>query len=249
MCATSEAQTIYPSKDGTLVDGGSYGIFDGSADHADWYFNESSYEGSITLTQDVEYRVVWEYDVSGVTLEPPVSATLTFEIRGASLFPLSDVAVHVYSYPADLLETLDDFHAGPTELQGVAIVEPYQESRVYTVNVGGPVNEALTSGGDAVAFRFQVDPNTTQDANQAFMDVLEAEPTTKPALTVTDFVPPPGDFNGDGYVDLSDYVKLNECLKGPGLTVEQACATFDFDDDSDVDLQDYAAFTAFFTGP
>jgi len=249
------AQTTYPSDDGTLVDGGIYGDFDGIADGADWYFNQSSYEGSITLTtppppeDSVEHRLVWEYNLSSVSLAPPVSATLTFTIRGAPVWPFPDVDVFVLSYPADLQQTLDDFHSGPTAYQGSVTITPYQPPTEYSLKVDDLVSQALASGADKVALRFQVDPDTEDTTNQAFIDALDSNPTSKPYLSIA-LPRVPGDFNGDGDVDLDDFAELSPCLTAPctqppcvpHLYDSAACGRGDFDNDGDIDLTDFAVF-------
>ena len=59
----------------------------------------------------------------------------------------------------------------------------------------------------------------------------------------------PGDFNGDGRVDLSDYGAFLGCFTGPGIGfVTSRCQTFDFDGDLDIDLIDWGGFQAAFTG-
>ncbi|MHC4065564.1 MAG: hypothetical protein ACYSUI_13855 [Planctomycetota bacterium] len=251
--AVGAAQTIYPSKDGTLADGGIFGPFDGQADNWDWTFNESSYEGSITLSVEaratgLEHRVVWEYDLSTVTLTPPVSAELSFTIRGAPVWPFPDVQVRVYSYPADLQETPADFSAGPAVLQGSVIVVPYQDPTEYTIDVSSVVSAALMSQNDMVAFRFQVNPNTQNDVNQAFIDALDSDPTTKPFLVIDQFPPPPGDGDGDGDVDLVDYGLFANCMDGPNISVGAGCEVFDFDQDTDVDLDDFGPMQTYLGG-
>ncbi|MCP4251595.1 MAG: hypothetical protein GY778_31545 [bacterium] len=68
------------------------------------------------------------------------------------------------------------------------------------------------------------------------------------------YVPVPGDFDGDGDVDVSDHATFFECMNGPDATTPPApCDPADFDaadldTDSDVDLADYAAFSENFTG-
>ena len=121
---------LYPKKDGTLLDGIGGDLCDQIADSADWSFNGSSYEGTITLVTDpeescLEHRLVWEYDLGSGVIIPPVSAKLTFVIRSPGAWPRPYVDVHVYSYPADLMETLGDFSAEPAVLQGIASVPPY----------------------------------------------------------------------------------------------------------------------------
>ena len=245
------AQIVYPSKDGTLVDGGIYGPFDGVADAADWSFNESGYEGTITLATEgacVENRLTWEYDLSGVTLDPPVTAILTFTVRGPSIYPFPDVDVHVYAYPADLVERRTDFNIEPVDFQGNVTVLPYQPPTENALDVGAVVSEALLSGEDKVGFRFQVDPGTVNPSNQAFIDALDSDPPSKPFLTISEGAMP-GDFDGDHDVDLQDFLSFQTCFTGPGDPLAPACEPADFDGDGDVDLQDFLAFQTFFTGP
>jgi hypothetical protein len=53
----------------------------------------------------------------------------------------------------------------------------------------------------------------------------------------------PGDCDGDGDVDLSDYDGFQPCMTGPnGGSGGSGCACFDFDADGDTDLSDYAVF-------
>ena len=69
-------------------------------------------------------------------------------------------------------------------------------------------------------------------------------------------VEPFGDHDGDGDVDLDDYVAFEDCLNGPNSwpnptppTTPQGCLDwFNSDADWDVDLQDSALFQASFTG-
>jgi len=64
----------------------------------------------------------------------------------------------------------------------------------------------------------------------------------------------PGDWDGDGDVDLSDYAEFPGCISGPWqapsfVMPSQGCLdAFDFDADADVDLQDFAGFQVLFTG-
>jgi hypothetical protein len=61
----------------------------------------------------------------------------------------------------------------------------------------------------------------------------------------------PGDYDGDGDVDLTDYAVFVDCLYGPNATPAPApprtaascLAVFDFNADSDVDLQDAGQWT------
>lgn len=57
-------------------------------------------------------------------------------------------------------------------------------------------------------------------------------------LTVTTNLP--GDFDGDGDVDLDDYVFFAGCLAGPEVSVPGGCEATDLDGDGDSDLTDFA---------
>jgi hypothetical protein len=252
--------TVQPSKDGTLADGGIYGAFDGVADNVDWTFNQSSYEGAITLSAPAtgprfEYRVVWEYSLSTVSLTPPVSATLTVFLRGAPIYPRPDAEVQVFSYPADLAETTADFSSGPAQLQGILVVHPFQPATQYTVNVSNAVNAALTSGAKKVAFRFQIKPDAQQSANQAFIDASDSDPTSKPYLTIGAPVAPVlGDLDNNRLVDDDDLAIFEACATGPAMAYsagnlgagcpliadDQGFIAADFDKDRDVDQADFA---------
>ncbi|MCP4249282.1 MAG: VWA domain-containing protein [bacterium] len=61
-------------------------------------------------------------------------------------------------------------------------------------------------------------------------------------------LPRPGDFDGDGRVDLDDHAALAVCLGGPDVPLVGGCEPFDFDGDLDVDLGDFGAFQLIFDG-
>ena len=242
---SANGQTIPPSADGTLVDGGSFGVFDGVADHADWSFNQSSYEGAITLSRspvEIEQRVVWEFNLPA-TITPPVTAKLTFALRGAARFPAAPASVQVLSYPGDLLESFSDFSAGATLLLAEESIEPFQPPTEYVVNVSEQVNEVLFAGIERIAFRFQIDPQAQTDSNQAFMDAMDSDPSTKPFITIVDRIP--GDYDNDQDVDLADFTELPACMLGPDVAVSSPCRVLDDDLDLDVDLADFSAFLGY----
>lgn len=62
------------------------------------------------------------------------------------------------------------------------------------------------------------------------------------------YLPPPGDCDIDGGVDLDDYAANVGCFVGPGLSPAPGCGCMDLDGDGDSDLADYALLTAGFDG-
>ncbi len=242
--AFAAVQTIYPSADGTLIDGGPYGLLDGVADSADWTFNESGYEGSITLVKTpppaADYRTVWEFNLAALSVTPPVSARLTFKLRGAARFPAESSDVRIVAYPADLLESVDDFSSGPVTIVSHKIVQPFQPATTFVINANAAVNSAIASGAKRVGFRFQIDSESVVESSQAFMDVLDSDPSTKPFLTVRDQVP--SDYDNDRDIDLVDFSHLMSCLHGPDSNVGLNCVFFDADLDGHVDLADVRTF-------
>ncbi len=236
--------TIPPVADGTLADGSIHGPFDGTADFADWSFNESGFEGAITLARlplpGLEYRVVFEYNLATVTATVPLSASLTFTIRGAARFPAEPARVNVHAYSADLLETLSDFSSPPIGLAAALTVAPFQPATTVMVNVNDIVNQAMTTGGRKIGFRFQIDSQSNAEAQQAFIDALDSNLATKPFLTIRNRMP--SDFDNDRDIDLKDHAALTACAFGPNVSVSANCAVLDADYDSDVDLVDVRSF-------
>ncbi len=254
---TRASEIVYPTAGGTLVDGGIFGSFDGVADGWNWMFGPGGFSGAVTLATQtpastVEHRMVCEYDLGGLSIETPISATLTLTTRGAGAVPFPDVTLQVYSYPADLIGSPDDFSAEPTALQGVLTVTPMQAPTALTIDVSQLVTGAL-NGSHMVAFRFQIDPDTPHAINQVFIDALDSAPETKPFLTVRSGMP--ADADDDGDVDLDDFAILVDCLAGPGHSPDPAMPgvsaadclwAFDRDSDADVDLDDLSALLGSF---
>ncbi len=63
-----------------------------------------------------------------------------------------------------------------------------------------------------------------------------------------DLVLSPGDFDGDGDVDVGDLSTLAGCYTGPGTPPSPVCQICDLDKDSDVDLVDFATIQVNFSG-
>lgn len=230
--------------DGTLIDGGLSGPFDGNADEADWTFDQSGSEGAITLSLEpapaFETRVVWEYNLSPIPAgDWPVSGTLSFTIRGAARFPAETAEIQVLSYPADLAQSLADFSRAPATQVATKSIAPFQPPTEYVVKINDEVNAAMKSGGK-LGFRFQVDSGAAGATSQSFVDARDSEPETKPFLSIRDVMP--SDFDDDRDIDLQDHATAVSCLKGPKVRPNVACAAADADLDRDVDLADISAF-------
>ena len=63
------------------------------------------------------------------------------------------------------------------------------------------------------------------------------------------FVSGGADRDGDGDVDLADYAAWDPCLTGPGVAAGAGCEGMDLDPDGDVDVGDFAVFQTSYTGP
>jgi len=59
----------------------------------------------------------------------------------------------------------------------------------------------------------------------------------------------PGDYDGDGDVDLADFAHFPDCMTGPDAgPPDPGCEAFCLDPDADVDLDDFGVFQVNFTG-
>ncbi len=93
---------------------------------------------------------------------------------------------------------------------------------------------------------FLRDENTTDTKGQELYDLWndngKAPPEQMATAQITLTPPLPGDYDGDGDVDLDDYANFPGCLTGPGGGILPDCDPFDSDADVDVDLQDFVSF-------
>ena len=58
----------------------------------------------------------------------------------------------------------------------------------------------------------------------------------------------PGDTDGDGDVDLADFLAFSRCFTGAGRIYPPECHSADLDGDTDIDLADLVVLQAAFTG-
>ena len=133
---------------------------------------------------------------------------------------------------------------GPNrDWQEIDVTEEYLSSvtscwvltAAWDIDEAGQVVGYGTVNGESSAHVFLLNPGGTGDCNSNGL------------LDACDLF---GDDDGDGAVDLTDYVVFAGCMTGPAVMADDAClCMLDADDDHDVDLADFAAFQRTFTGP
>jgi hypothetical protein len=79
---------------------------------------------------------------------------------------------------------------------------------------------------------------------------VAAENTPQTVGVTLVITPATGDFDGDGDVDLTDFMRFQTCFNGPNRPAAQEnCTDTDMDTDNDVDLQDFLKFQTCYNGP
>ena len=111
----------------------------------------------------------------------------------------------------------------------------------WTVDGGG---EMSTVGGDLELSGTIGQP----DANTTVMTGGSLELTGGFWAMASSGPPLPGDCDGDGDVDLTDYAVFADCLTGPSGDLMPNCTCSDINTDGDVDLADFIQFQQVFTG-
>ena len=151
-------------------------------------------------------------------------------------------------------------------------IEPFPYSSYYSDDLATPVAQCEGDAFEYATSGLWVDhsiPNT--DPWQGAYDSLAVRRTVyyeSPGETVgmaqlrdaqarvplevvaTPYVPPPGDFDGDGDVDLEDFGHFQVCLSGSGIPqADPDCQDANLDGDNDVDQGDFSVFQACISGP
>ena len=134
-----------------------------------------------------------------------------------------------------------DDHAGGTDAGS---------AYVFVRTAGGWTQQAKLTASDAAASDyFGVSVSVSGDtavigANQDD----HAGGTNAGSAYVFDLCATPGDLDGDGDVDLDDFLRFADCLSGPGVAYPVGCEAADMEGGNDVDEADFAVFQAAFPG-
>ena len=155
-------------------------------------------------------------------------------------------------------EDITSFEAGDVSLTGDAggAQTPLQVSyspaaQTATVSYAGLPDDAYTFSvlDDAVVANGKALDGEISDTDwwdNALLPSGDGQPGGDAVFTFTKLT---GDADGDGDLDLADFVSFSICLTGPEAGPYAAgCGVFDFDTDGDVDLADLAAFQAEYGG-
>jgi len=121
------------------------------------------------------------------------------------------------------------------------------EWRLNGTRIAAHTSDAYTSGNIMLGYMdiYTSIANPAEDNFVVYDNVRVMVP--RPAAAM-------GDWNGDGVIDLEDYIAFEDCLGGPSLPPQPGqaeCANacldaFDFDLDGDVDAADFGAFQELF---
>jgi hypothetical protein len=141
----------------------------------------------------------------------------------------------------------DNFALDTLEVGGAVTVGQLWLADAYDNQPGWTGSEAL------YVQNLVLHPNSTlhlNGLNVYYLNLLDFGGTVVPGEgQVSQVLAAQFDADGDGYVSLSDFGVLEECLEGPELGGGLGCrVVFDTDGDHDLDLHDFAGFQVAFTG-
>jgi hypothetical protein len=129
----------------------------------------------------------------------------------------------------------------------------YQWRKDTVALADGPTPGGSVIGGSTTA---ELTITNVGDDDEAAYDLVLVDDCDGLEFTSTatmlSVVPPTGDVDDDGDIDLDDLAALIACFEGPGTQPPPNCAfvlgAADNDIDGDLDLYDFAVFQARFTG-
>ncbi len=121
-------------------------------------------------------------------------------------------------------------------------VKVFRSAEELPLSAASIANWDLTASGNTGIFMNKIRVSAT-GGDPVLLDELKVG-TTYASVTGFEL---PGDCDGDGDVDLTDYADcFAPCLAGPETAIDESCTIADLDGDGDVDLRDFALFGQLF---
>ncbi|MCK4660838.1 MAG: hypothetical protein KAV82_15065 [Phycisphaerae bacterium] len=202
----------------------------------------------------LEVRATFDTRLSAVAFDLSASGEVSLTMVGRSLDPTGASGLTYVS-----MTSQDPFESNlPHDL----IVSPITEvayDNDFDAAPGG-ASDGLAPGSNVLLEGITVQPTGGGTVTVSLSNVVAAHTTGPPDGALFDIasigagsvvltVALPGDFNGDGDVDLTDFAQFGACMTGPDNDpVAPGCDMFDFDWDDDVDTDDFGGFQVAFTG-
>lgn len=214
--------------------------------------------------------VLWEEEPQDLDTLPGGCCSEAFDINDAGQIVGFSWFDGTSGFHAVRWENKEAFDLGPLaeghNSRALAINARADVVGVAWITIDGPVAPRATLWQDEAAFDLNClipagigwSITEARDINEAGQIVgfgINTETGVTHGLLLNPAIRSPGDFDGDGDVDLSDYAFLSDRLSTIGPTLDHnsflghLCAgAYDSDQDGDVDLRDFAAFQLAFTG-
>jgi photosystem II stability/assembly factor-like uncharacterized protein len=157
-----------------------------------------------------------------VTNETPLPMDLPYQFR----------VTHADGTPDETIVSLDGLAPGIPAGGGIALA-PGASAELYVM-----VELQIDNPLDFLTLVLEADP----DGDGTF------EPITSTFIRgeIPEYDICSADFDGNGIVDLTDYLAFQACFAGPNVSGPPECDCADFDFDVDADLRDFATFQRLF---
>ncbi|MFQ5413456.1 MAG: hypothetical protein ACE5E6_03260 [Phycisphaerae bacterium] len=207
-----------------------------------WAFQNSEINASSLLATGGTFTKINGGGMAGGLVHGNSEFDIVFDLATPSTFSLTGVITVEPTVQVDTLFFVASVTlTGPN---GVVVFDAVVDS--FDVMASLPFDEqgVLEPGG----YSLTVSALTQFDAGET-PDIAVGGASFDVTLDVFGNEAGTGDFDGDGDVDLDDFLSFRACYTGKGGgPVGPACAAGDFDLDGDIDLADYVAFRDAFTG-
>jgi len=183
----------------------------------------SSPEGTANFRDE---RGMLEYDCAEINPARIVAARIEGTVFVINSLDTGVRHIDVAAYRGDGAVTLDDYNADATMVG--TILFPAIEPMDFTFDVTDALAADLAAGGEYFGVRFE-------PVNEQAASAVGRTPPHN-MLLIVELTRVPGDANGDGRVDLYDFVILKQNFGADDPTYDEG----DFDEDGDVDLDDFS---------